>query len=161
MNLIDIICIFQKENIMENKSNINSFIDNLKCEGMIRKLDELGRVVIPYNYRNGKYHEGSKVYLQVIKNYLVITANNESNVGIEKTFDELGRILIVKEIRDRLEWKYTDSLMIWSFDCGMVIKKVEDECVFCKNKNNLQQFNEKLICDECIEQISELKNKKH
>lgn len=137
------------------------FIEKNSIEGIVRKIDELGRVVIPNDYRINKYQEGSKVYLQVLDNYIILTDKNEFETGIEKRFDELGRILIAKEIRDNLDIEYADSLMIWSFDGGMVIKKIEDECVFCKNKNNLQQFNEKLICDECIEQICGLKNKKH
>lgn len=140
---------------------MKKFIEKNSIEGIVRKIDELGRVVIPNDYRINKYQEGSKVYLQVLDNYIILTDKNEFETGIEKRFDELGRILIAKEIRDNLDIEYADSLMIWSFDGGMVIKKIEDECVFCKNKNNLQQFNEKLICDECIEQICGLKNKKH
>lgn len=136
------------------------FIEKNSIEGIVRKIDELGRVVIPNDYRINKYQEGSKVYLQVLDNYIILTDKNEFETGIEKRFDELGRILIAKEIRDNLDIKYADSLMIWSFDGGIVIKKIEDECIFCKNKNNLQQFNEKLICDECIEQICELKKQK-
>lgn len=136
------------------------FIEKNSIEGIVRKIDELGRVVIPNDYRINKYQEGSKVYLQVLDNYIILTDKNEFETGIEKQFDELGRILIAKEIRDNLDIKYADSLMIWSFDGGIVIKKIEDECIFCKNKNNLQQFNEKLICDGCIEQISELKKQK-
>lgn len=136
------------------------FIEKNSIEGIVRKIDELGRVVIPNDYRINKYQEGSKVYLQVLDNYIILTDKNEFETGIEKRFDELGRILIAKEIRDNLDIKYADSLMIWSFDGGIVIKKIEDECIFCKNKNNLQQFNEKLICDGCIEQISELKKQK-
>ena len=110
---------------MKELKELKKFIDNLAFEGIARKLDELGRVVIPIDFRNSKYEEGTVVYLQVLNDYLIVTTDNKFDIGIAKKFDELGRIQITKEIRERLDWKFGDSLMIWSFHGGLILKKLE------------------------------------
>lgn len=148
---------------MKNLKNLNElkelqeFIKNLTFEGIPRKLDELGRVVVPIDYRNGKYEEGTIVYLQVMEDYLIVTDNDDFGMGIAKKFDELGRIQIAKEMRDVLNWEYKDSLMIWAFEAGFIIKKVEEKCIFCRKQEELEEFKNKYICSSCKEEISKSK----
>ena len=142
---------------MKELKELQKFITNLPFEGIARKLDELGRVVIPIDFRNGKYEEGTVVYLQVWNDYLIITNENIYGIGIAKKFDELGRIQITKEIRDELNWEFRDSLMIWSFEGGLIIKKVEEKCIFCKQNEQLEEFKNKYICCNCKKELFETK----
>ena len=40
---------------------------------------------------------------------------------------------------------------------SIILKKFEETCIFCENKENLLEFNDKLICKDCSEKISDLK----
>lgn len=142
---------------MEELKEIQKIIDNLEFEGIARKLDELGRVVIPIDFRNGKYEEGTVVYLQVWNDYLIVTNNNKFGMGIAKKFDELGRILITIEMRRKLNWEFGDSLMIWAFDGGLILKKVEEKCVFCRAEDQIKEFKNKFICCNCTKELLESK----
>lgn len=148
----------RKERELKELKELQKFITNLPFEGIARKLDELGRVVIPIDFRNGKYEEGTVVYLQVWKEYLIITNDDKYGVGIAKKFDELGRIQITKEIRERLNWEFKDSLMIWSFEGGLIIKKLEEKCIFCKKLEQLEEFKNKYICCNCKKELFETKD---
>lgn len=143
---------------MKELKELKKFIDNLAFEGIARKLDELGRVVIPIDFRNSKYEEGTVVYLQVLNDYLIVTTDNKFDIGIAKKFDELGRIQITKEIRERLDWKFGDSLMIWSFHGGLILKKLEEKCIFCRSDEKLEEFKNKYICCNCKKELFEKKD---
>lgn len=142
---------------LKDLEELQEFIKNLTFEGIPRKLDELGRVVIPIDYRNGKYEDGTVVYIQVMDDYLIVTDNDDFKMGIAKKFDELGRIQITKEMREELNWEFRDSLMVWAFDGGLILKKVEEKCIFCRTKEQIEEFKDKFICDNCKEELSETK----
>lgn len=142
---------------MKDLEELQKFINNLTFEGIPRKIDELGRIVIPIDYRIGKYEEGTTLYLQVMQDYLIVTQNNDFESGIAKKLDELGRIQITKELRVELNWEFRDSIMIWAFDGGLILKKVEEKCIFCRNKEQLKEFKNKFICDACAEELLESK----
>jgi len=143
---------------LKELKELQKFIDNLAFEGIARKLDELGRIVIPVDFRNGKYEEGTVVYLNVWNDYLIVTNENKYDTGIEKKFDELGRIQITKEIRELLNWEFRDSLMIWSFESGLILKKVEEKCIFCRQNEQLEEFKNKYICFNCKKELFETKD---
>ena len=144
------------KDLMEVKE-LQELFKILTFEGIPRKIDELGRTVIPIDYRDGKYEEGTVVYLQVIEDYLIVTDKDILGIGIARKFDELGRIQVAKEMRDLLNWEYGDSLMIWAFGGGLVLKKVEEKCIFCRKQDGLEEFKNKYICSSCKEEISNAK----
>lgn len=72
--------------------------------------------------------------------------------GIVRKMDELGRVVIPKELRniygigdrDPVEM-YVDP--ITKFIC---IQKHEQQCHFCSNNKDITEFKGKFICEECI-----------
>ena len=86
-----------------------------KSNGIIRKLDELGRIVIPKDYRKGKVVDReTKVAIYNIKDYVIVEIIEQTE-NSNKRFDELGRVVVNIEIRNKLEWKEKDSIEVWSF----------------------------------------------
>lgn len=75
--------------------------------------------------------------------------------GIIRKVDELGRIVIPKEIRTTLEVEEGTPLEIYVEDEQVILKKYEpdSECVFCRNGKFVVEFKGKKICTNCIKEI--------
>ena len=134
---------------------LNCFTKDLNNNGIIRRLDELGRIVVPVEIRNN-YLKSKVIYLKRIGNYIILSQKNADNSCIKREFDELGRIVINKEIRTDLELNPRDSVCIWVFKGCAIIKKYEEKCVFCRNEKKLIRFKDKLICEKCKKELSKV-----
>ena len=53
------------------------------------------------------------------------------STGIVRKLDELGRIVIPKEIRNKLNIEQKDSIEIYTDGNSIVLKKFESNCIFC------------------------------
>jgi transcriptional pleiotropic regulator of transition state genes len=73
--------------------------------------------------------------------------------GIVRKVDELGRIVIPKELRGILDINIKDSLEIFTEDKNIILKKYNPGCVFCERINNVIRFKEKNICSDCLEEM--------
>lgn len=103
---------------------IKKLKNNNELHGIARRLDELGRIVIPIEYRNGKVEDGeTNVEIYVIQDYVVveILENKEEN---SRKIDELGRVVINKKIREQLEWEEKDHIEMWNYDKYFILKKI-------------------------------------
>ena len=78
------------------------------------------------------------------------------STGIIRHIDELGRIVIPKELRKKLEINIKDPMEIYADGHSIILKKVEDNCIFCGKNKNIKEFKNKKICQSCLEEI--LKN---
>ena len=76
------------------------------------------------------------------------------STGIVRKLDELGRIVIPKEIRKKLEIGQKDSIEIFIDGRSIVLKKFESGCIFCSNSKDLILFKDKLICKNCVKNIT-------
>ena len=79
------------------------------------------------------------------------------STGIIRKVDELGRVVIPIEIRNQFEIAEKDSIEIYVDGSSIILKKYERSCLFCGNTKKLIQFNDKLICDKCLNKIKNLK----
>ena len=78
--------------------------------------------------------------------------------GIIRRVDELGRVVIPIEIRNKFEISEKDPIEIYVDGSNIILKKYEPNCVFCDNPKNLVKYKNKLVCNKCLKQISELKS---
>ena len=76
------------------------------------------------------------------------------STGIVRRVDELGRVVIPIEIRNKFGIAVKDPIEIYVEGSNIVLKKFEQSCIFCGNTNNLSEYKGKLLCKECVEQIS-------
>lgn len=81
------------------------------------------------------------------------------STGIVRKLDELGRVVIPIEIRNKFNIAEKDPIEIYVENSSIILKKFEPNCVFCGNTKNLMNFKDKLICPKCSEKIAELKEK--
>jgi AbrB family transcriptional regulator, transcriptional pleiotropic regulator of transition state genes len=77
--------------------------------------------------------------------------------GIVRKLDELGRVVIPKEVRTSLNLKDSDPVEIFVDDDGQIIlRQYRLGCVFCDNMDGvLLNYAGKKICSACIQNLRE------
>ena len=81
------------------------------------------------------------------------------STGIIRKVDELGRVVIPIEIRNQFDISEKDPIEIYVSGSSIVLKKLEENCTFCDNTDNLIEYNNKLICKNCLKKLNNLKEK--
>lgn len=75
------------------------------------------------------------------------------STGVVRKVDELGRIVLPKELRTVLNINEKDSIEIFTDDDKIILQKYQPACTFCNNVNNIIYFNGKRICADCVEKL--------
>ena len=134
---------------MRNLESIIKELESKEIEGIIRRIDELGRMVIPIDYRVGDLSGEITLYLHVVGEYVILSKENDNQSGMARPIDEIGRLTIKHETREKVNWEVRDHIAVWSYNGYIIMKKVEEKCVFCRAKNKLAKYMGKLICKKC------------
>ena len=80
------------------------------------------------------------------------------STGIIRRVDELGRVVLPIELRNKFNITEKDPMEIYVEGNSIILKKFEPNCVFCGNSKNLVEYQGKLICEKCANKISTLKS---
>ena len=75
------------------------------------------------------------------------------STGIVRKVDELGRIVLPIELRRTLNIDIKDSIEIYVENDSIVLKKFEPTCIFCGSNENLKTFNDKNVCEKCLNEM--------
>lgn len=78
------------------------------------------------------------------------------STGIVRKIDNLGRVVIPKELRDNLNIDDNDSLEIFVDGSSIVLKKSEDFCLICGSNKNLIKYKNKPVCKICAENLKNM-----
>ena len=78
------------------------------------------------------------------------------STGIIRRVDELGRVVIPIELRNKFGIFEKDPIEIYVDGSSIVLKKYEPNCIFCGSTKNLVSYNDKLICKKCAEKITQI-----
>lgn len=76
------------------------------------------------------------------------------STGIVRRMDELGRVVIPIELRNKLKIVEKDPMEIFVDGYSIVLKKFEENCVFCGSTKNVIDYKGKLVCEKCMKNIS-------
>ena len=68
--------------------------------------------------------------------------------------DDLGRIVLPAEMRKALDITDGDYLEIALDGDGIVLRKVEDRCTFCRSTTDLRAFHGKQVCRRCHRELT-------
>ena len=89
-----------------------------------RKVDELGRVVIPVDIRKElKIIEGQKLNVFIRNKNIVLGIDTNQDNGVLATIDELGRILIFSKIRQKANVQVGERLNIYTEKDEIILQK--------------------------------------
>ena len=76
------------------------------------------------------------------------------STGIVRRIDELGRIVLPIELRNKMDIKNKDSIEIFVDEDKIILKKYEPACLFCGNADDVILFKGKLVCRQCLEEMN-------
>jgi len=75
------------------------------------------------------------------------------STGIIRKVDELGRVVIPIEIRNKLDIAEKDPIEIYVDGSSVILKKFVPNCLFCGSSKKLVEYNGKMVCDSCIKDL--------
>ena len=78
------------------------------------------------------------------------------STGIFRKVDELGRVVIPIELRNKFDISEKDPLEIYVDGSSIVLKKYEPNCVFCGSSKKLVKYRDRSICSKCLESLGNI-----
>lgn len=75
------------------------------------------------------------------------------NTGVRKTIDDLGRIVLPKEIRKSLGFEIRSSVELYVDGESLIITKSKNACIICGSNDDLTEYKNKCICQKCIDDL--------
>jgi Regulators of stationary/sporulation gene expression len=119
------------------------------ARGIIRKIDELGRVTIPIEIRRATgINSGIMAELYLEKGIIHLRR------GKGRKLDELGRYTIPIELRRSQGWKDNQELEMYVEGKEICIRK--EGCDWCDSTENLITIDGHKLCTACIARIKEV-----
>lgn len=78
------------------------------------------------------------------------------STGIIRRVDELGRVVIPIELRNKFNISEKDPIEIFVDGTSIILRKYEPNCIFCGTTKKLISYNNKLVCTKCADKIIKL-----
>lgn len=75
------------------------------------------------------------------------------STGIVRNVDELGRIVVPKEMRKMMNIDKSDPVEIYVEGNKIILTKYQPACSICDGEGEMVSFKGKRICRACIEEI--------
>ena len=76
--------------------------------------------------------------------------------GIVRSIDELGRIVVPKEIRKKMDINCDDQVEIFVENDKIILQKFVPCCLFCGTAETEAVFRGKKICKACLAELKSL-----
>ncbi|MCR4804216.1 MAG: AbrB/MazE/SpoVT family DNA-binding domain-containing protein [Clostridia bacterium] len=76
--------------------------------------------------------------------------------GIVRKLDQLGRIVIPKELRNTFDLSEGDPIEIYVENSDIILRKYQPACIFCNDATDVKVFEGKNICSSCLEKLKNL-----
>lgn len=78
-----------------------------------------------------------------------------SDSGIARKVDKLGRVVLPVEIRRSLGIEVGDLIDVSVDGQRVVMRKVASGCTFCDSPEQLREFADRLVCEQCVTRLTE------
>lgn len=77
------------------------------------------------------------------------------NTGIVRRVDDLGRVVVPRELRRSLQIENGDEIEIFTEEDRIILKKYKPGCVICGSMDNLVAFRGRPVCELCRKMLRE------
>ena len=77
------------------------------------------------------------------------------SLGIVRKLDEVGRIVLPKELRRIFQIENSeDAVEIYTEDDKIILRKYQPTCIFCRSEDGLFVFSGQKVCGECAGKLA-------
>ena len=77
--------------------------------------------------------------------------------GVSRPLDQLGRVVIPKELRVILDIHANDPLAIFTHENQIILRKYTVGCLFCGELDNtMLHFHGEEVCSSCVNEMTEI-----
>lgn len=76
-----------------------------------------------------------------------------NSIGIVRKVDQLGRVVLPKELRDKFDIPEYTPLEIYTDGEQIVLKKYQPACIFCGEVEDVVKWKGKNICKKCLDNL--------
>ena len=73
--------------------------------------------------------------------------------GYTRKVDELGRVVLPKELRQYLDIEAQDMVEVTADEDRIILTKSVPRCVFCGGQSGLVKHMSKYICAQCVQAV--------
>ena len=77
--------------------------------------------------------------------------------GIVRPVDELGRVVLPKELRKTMHINEKDGMEIFVEEDKIILRKYQPSCIFCGSLDDVVNYKSKLVCAACIDNLNLIK----
>ena len=126
------------------------------AKGIVRRIDELGRIVIPMEYRKTfSIQERDPLGMFVEDGIIHLIKAGPDFKGMVRKLDELGRYTLPIETRRSLGFQIGQRMDIYvdEFNDAICIRK--EGCFICGSPDKLHEIEGLLICDKHAQMIAD------
>ncbi len=74
--------------------------------------------------------------------------------GIVRKIDDLGRIVLPKELRNTMNIDKKDPMEIYVDEDTVILKKYQPACIFCGSAEKTIEYKKKVICQDCLREMA-------
>ena len=78
------------------------------------------------------------------------------STGIVRQIDNVGRIVIPKELRKVLDMPNGTPIEIYTEGDSIILHKYQNKCEFCGSTDNVTEFRDKVVCSDCVNELKGL-----
>lgn len=75
------------------------------------------------------------------------------DTGIVRKIDEMGRLVLPKEMRTKMGINTGDEIEFYSENERIILRKYEPTCLFCGGETMITEYKGKRICADCLADI--------
>ncbi len=77
------------------------------------------------------------------------------SIGIVREIDQLGRIVIPKELRKVYDIAEGEHMEILTEGDAIILRKFNRSCVFCGEGDDLVNYKGKFVCRSCLGKLND------
>jgi looped-hinge helix DNA binding domain, AbrB family len=75
------------------------------------------------------------------------------STGIVRRIDDLGRIVLPKELRNVLNIAEKDPVEIYVDGNLIILQKYSPSCIFCGSSEDMKAYKGKNVCQKCADEL--------
>ncbi len=91
-----------------------------------------------------------------LKTVQIEKENFMKSTGIVRNIDELGRIVVPKEMRTKMNIKNSDPVEMYVEGDKIILQKYHVCCSLCSSSDALIDFKGKKICSACLDELKNI-----